>query len=57
MLPCRAKGFQQNEAAQQLYKAKLSFTIDLTTPDGKLFPGINKELWINIQRNIFRFAR
>jgi len=37
---CRAKGFQQSEAAN-IYKAKLLFTIDLTTPDGKLFSGIN----------------
>ena len=40
---CRVKGFVQKEEEDQ-YKAKLSFTVDLQTPDGKLLQGINEGL-------------
>lgn len=40
---CRVKGFDQNEDGSQ-FKAKLSFTIDLQTPDGKLLQGAGEGL-------------
>ncbi len=40
---CRVKGFKQNEEENN-FKAKLSFSIDLLTPDGKILPGIGEGL-------------
>ena len=38
---CRVKGFTQKEENDQ-YKSKLSFTVDLQTPDGKLLQGVGE---------------
>jgi hypothetical protein len=36
---CLVKGFEQKEEADQ-FKARLSFTVDLKTPDGSLIQGV-----------------
>ena len=38
---CRVKGFTQKEETEQ-FKAKLSFTVDIQTPDGKILAGVGK---------------
>ena len=40
---CRVKGFNQQENEKE-YKAKLSYTIDLKTPDGKLLEDVDEGL-------------
>ena len=40
---CRVKGFTQKEESEE-YKAKLSFTVDIKTPDGKLLQGVGEGL-------------
>lgn len=40
---CRAKGFEQHELNDN-FTAKLSYTVDLKTPDGKLFEVIDEGL-------------
>lgn len=40
---CRVKGFKQNET-ENIFKAKLSYTIDLKTPDGKILELIDEGL-------------
>ena len=40
---CRVKGFEQKEENDK-YKAKLSFTVDLQTPDGKLLLDVKEGL-------------
>lgn len=44
---CRVKGFEQKEEESN-FKAKLSFLVDLETPDGKLLNGVGEGL---IDRN------
>ncbi|MBI1939348.1 MAG: hypothetical protein HYS25_14660 [Ignavibacteriales bacterium] len=40
---CRVKGFVQNESGE-IYSVKLSYTVDLKTPEGKLLEGIGDGL-------------
>jgi len=40
---CRVKGFVQNED-NEIYLVKLSYTVDLKTPEGKLLEGIGEGL-------------
>lgn len=40
---CRVKGFEQNEN-NEIYSVKLSYTVDLKTPEGKILEGIGEGL-------------